>query len=286
MKIMLLGDTHGNTKFITNVAIPAAESAGADWIYQVGDFGYWEHTDEGQDFLDEVSAELTETGQQIVFIAGNHDKTSLIFRKYSQISGFYMVRPNIWFAPNGTVWSPNDGETNFIALGGAYSVDKNYRLEQEEWRAQQIVANPPFSVDEYSPKYILDYARSKTRETIWFPEEEMTEDEFETILSNTKDRIDVILAHDKPLSSNPMMKLLPIAECAPNQRRLQKAVNVLKPKLFIHGHLHARYTDTIRCGDDNAYTRVEGLGADVPNFNQLESSWEPKDAWEFLILKG
>lgn len=286
MKIMLLGDTHGNTKFIANAAIPAAKEAGAKWIYQVGDFGYWEHTDEGQDFLDEISSVLIETGQQIVFIAGNHDKTSLIFRRYSQISGFYMVRPNIWFAPNGTVWSPNAGETNFIALGGAYSIDKNYRLEQEEWRAQQIMNSPPIAMADYSRKQILDYARNKTKETIWFPEEQMTDNEFEKILVDTKDRIDVILAHDKPLASNPMVKLIPIPECIPNQRRLQKAVSVLKPKLFIHGHLHARYTDTVRCGDDDAYTRVEGLGADVPNFNQLESSWEPTDAWEFLELKG
>src|SRR5687768_8364151 len=125
---MLLGDTHGNTRFIANAAIRAAKAEGVEWIYQVGDFGYWEHTTEGEDYLDVVSSALTESGQQLVFIAGNHDKTSLIFKKYTKVDGFYMVRPNIWFAPNGTQWEFEG--TSFLALGGAYSVDKKWRLQQ------------------------------------------------------------------------------------------------------------------------------------------------------------
>ena len=47
-KIMLLGDTHGNTGFVLHQVIPAAKAAGVKWIYQVGDFGYWEHTTDGE----------------------------------------------------------------------------------------------------------------------------------------------------------------------------------------------------------------------------------------------
>jgi hypothetical protein len=113
-------------------------------------------------------------------------------------------------------------------------------------------------------------------ETLWFPEEQMTDQDMDAILSNTTDRIDVILAHDKPTSSNMPMRLHPIAECLPNQARLQKAVVALKPKLFVHGHFHIRYTDMIRSGDNNAFTKVEGLGADV--------SRDDSSAWEFLTL--
>lgn len=282
IKIMLLGDTHGNTKFVSNVAIPAAAKEGVRWIYQVGDFGYWEHTIEGADYLDMVNESCVANGVEIVFIQGNHDKVSLIKTKYSEIDGFFRVRPNIWYAPNGLVWSP-DGKTNFIALGGAYSLDKKARLQQEAERARQILKEENLS-REYSMQYRVRMAEERSQGTLWFPEEEIPADEFDRILRNTSEKIDVILAHDKPFASNPMFRLTPVPECEPNQRRLQQAVNVLKPKLFVHGHLHARYTDTIRCGDNNAYTRVEGLGADVPNFNQLESSWEPTDAWEFLNL--
>lgn len=281
---MLLGDTHGNTGFVVNKVIPAAKIAGIKWIYQVGDFGYWEHTSQGEDYLDEIQAALVDAGLNLLFIAGNHDKVSLIPKKYSKVDGFYSVRPSIWFAPNGTQW--DFAETSFLALGGAYSVDKEWRLKSEAENAKNLTKYAYYAQGDYTADYVLERSNRDTKETLWFPEEEMTDEELEKILVDLRDtKVDVILAHDKPLSSNPMIKLMSIAECIPNQRRLQKAVNTLQPKLFVHGHLHCRYTDTIRCGDNNAYTRVEGLGADVPNFNQRESSWTPEDAWEILNLK-
>lgn len=284
-KIMLLGDTHGNTNYVLNQVIPAAQEAGVEWIYQVGDFGYWEHTHEGKVYLDKVQAGLVEAGISLIFIAGNHDKTSLIFEKYPMIDGFFAVRPSIWFAPNGTQWEFQG--TSFLALGGAYSIDKQYRLDAEYQNAMRNIMYSTLRSEGYSEQYIINREKSKTKETLWFPEEEMTDSELDRYLEDLKGvHVDVILAHDKPASANPLIKLMPIPECQPNQRRLQKAVNTLQPKLFVHGHLHARYTDTIRCGDNDAYTRIEGLGADVPNFNQLESSWEPSDAWEFLDLEG
>lgn len=281
---MLLGDTHGNTGFIVNQVIPAAKAEGVHWIYQLGDFGYWEHTIEGVSFLDEVNEALILAGLEIVFIQGNHDKISLLLEKYQQIAGFYKVRSNLWFAPNGTQWEM--GGKSFLALGGAYSIDKDVRLKTEEQLAQKNLRYSNKVAEGYSVARLLEMYRESARGTYWFPEEEMTDSDMDTILQTVETPVDVILAHDKPIMSNPLAKLLTIAEVMSNQRRLQKAVNVLKPKLFIHGHLHIRYTDTIRCGDDNMYTRVEGLGADVPNFNQLEKDWRPSDAWEILHLEG
>lgn len=286
-KIMLLGDTHGNTMFIVNRAIEAAKAAGVRWIYQLGDFGYWEHTDEGVAYLNAVSKALNGTGIGLVFIGGNHDKTSLIFQRYNSIEGFYVIRPGIWFAPNGTHWTIAD--TGFIALGGAYSIDKKDRLDRETARARKLFndSKHKYQNEGYSPEFVMARSLEITAETEWFPEEQMTDDEVDKILASVSaEDVDVILAHDKPFMSNPGIKLLPISECIPNQKRLQKAVNTLQPKLFVHGHLHVRYTDTIRCGDDDSYTLVEGLGADVPNFNQFESDWHAEDAWEILNLES
>jgi hypothetical protein len=263
--IMLLGDTHGNLKFILNVVIPAAIEKGVKWIYQVGDFGYWEHESAGVDFLDEVNKSLSANSINLVFIKGNHDKVSLIEEKYPLLDGFHLVRSSIWYAPDGTVWSPDAGKTNFIALGGAYSVDKPWRLKQERYRAEMS----------FSPSIANMYSNPFSQ-TLWFPEEEMTDADMDDIISSVTERIDVILAHDKPSSSTVPIKLHPIAECLPNQVRLQKAVIALKPKLYVHGHFHVRYTDMIRSGDNNTYTKVEGLGADV--------SRDQSSAWEFLTL--
>lgn len=281
---MLLGDTHGNTKFLTNQIFPVAKAQGVQWIYQVGDFGYWEHTLDGRQFLDHVNESLAEHGLNLLFIQGNHDKTSLIDKDYTEIDGFHVIRSSLWYAKNGTQWEFEG--TSFISLGGAYSIDKQYRLKTERQKAQVIFDS--YSRDGRYASFAdwkrWQLANAEAQGSYWFAEEEMTDAEMDEILAKVNSPVDVILAHDKPFASNPMVKLFPIEECMPNQRRLQKAVNVLQPKLFVHGHLHARYTDTIRCGDDGKVTRVEGLGADVPNFNQLISDWNPKDAWEILDL--
>jgi calcineurin-like phosphoesterase family protein len=263
--IMLLGDTHGNTNFVVDKAIPAAVGHNCDFIYQVGDFGYWEHQIAGQEYLDAVNAELGMGGVRMVFIQGNHDKVSLIAEKYSMVDGFYFIRSNIWYAPNGVTWSPDSGKTNFIALGGAYSVDKQWRLKQERAMAYKS----------YSPE-IAEMYSNPLSETLWFPEEEMTDKDMDTILDGVTDRIDVILAHDKPTSSSPPMNLYPIPECQPNQARLQRALTTLKPKLFVHGHLHVRYTEMLRTGDDDTFTQILGLGSD--------GSDKASDAWEFLDI--
>jgi predicted phosphodiesterase len=282
-RIMLLGDIHGASDFFETKVMPVAIAEKIKWIYQVGDFGYWEHTDQGIMFLNNVSNALVGTGIELVFIQGNHDKTSLIPNRYNPIDGFYSIRPSVWFAPNGTHWTVEG--TGFVALGGAYSIDKQDRLDMEAAKAETIFKSRILSNREYSANYVAEKARSETVETLWFPEEEMTDVELDSILNGLNpDEVDVILAHDKPFMSNPGIRLLPIDECIPNQRRLQKAVNVLKPKLFVHGHLHIRYRDTIRCGDDNSYTVVEGLGADVPNFTQSANDWRADDAWEILNL--
>jgi len=53
VRIVVAGDAHGNTMYINKlVSISSKESV--DRIVQVGDFGYWEHIDNGK-YLDEVS---------------------------------------------------------------------------------------------------------------------------------------------------------------------------------------------------------------------------------------
>lgn len=258
--IMLLGDTHGNTNFILNAVIPAAVDKKVNWVYQVGDFGYWEHRVSGVQFLNDVNKELILYGINLVFIQGNHDKISLLRETYTEQDGFYKVRSNIWFAENGTVWSPNEGKTNFMALGGAYSIDKHWRLKNENAMINQLRT---------------EQDKSYYRESLWFPEEEITDEELDVILSEVSTRVDILLTHDRPISANVPMDLRPIPECEPNQRRIQKAVMTLKPKVIVHGHLHVRYQDTIRTGG-STFTAVEGLGADVSDDLRL--------AWDFMDI--
>lgn len=257
MRVMLLGDTHGDLKFMTEHVIPAAVEAKADCILQVGDFGYYEHYEDIKYEIDTLSCELEAVGIPMTSIQGNHDKISYLMEHYGRNVadwGFIQYRKMLYFIPNGTRWEWQGYK--FIALGGAYSIDKPGRLKIE-----RMEGSPPG--------------------TEWFPEEEMTDEELDHYIFD-RTPVHVMITHDAPSSVNIPMDLQPVLECEPNRQRLQRAVRTLKPKTLVHGHFHLRYETEARSGDNGEYTRVIGLGANVPR--TWRTSFEPTDAWAFMDL--
>src|SRR6185369_902489 len=205
VRILFAGDCHGATDHV-KALINEAGKRECDRIFVLGDFGYWEHMADGVKFLDKVSAFAIKRGISVYFLDGNHDKTSLLLEKYADEpndEGFLTVRGRLFYAPRGHQWTW-DG-VSFIALGGAYSVDKQWRLDQER-------------------------KGKRKGGTLWFPEEEMTDEDMLNILG-TVSRVDVMLAHDKPFDSKPKWNRKTFEECAPNQLRLQWAVDALKPSM-------------------------------------------------------
>lgn len=257
MRVMLLGDTHGDVDFMLNHVIPAAQNENVDRIVQLGDFGYFDHFREVSEELDFLSAELQIAGLKMACIQGNHDNISYLMKNYGSNEvdwGFVQFRQAMYFILNGTRWEW--GGKKFIALGGAYSIDKIHRLKVE--------------------------AKTNWPQSQWFPEEEMSDADLDRILLN-RDPVDVMLTHDAPSAANLGVDLKNIQECEPNRHRLQRAVRALQPKLLVHGHFHHRYETEIRCGDDGAHTRVIGLGANEPSV-WSRASFKPSDAWIFLDL--
>ncbi len=182
MKIMLVGDAHGNTRF-TAAIIDTARLEGCHKVCFLGDFGAWEHFPSGVGYFDNVNEYAELRGVTVYWIDGNHDKTSLVLEKYSNTEdeeGFLICRPRLRYAPRGHRWTWNG--KRFIALGGAYSVDKDERLGVEK-----IAGLPPG--------------------TQWFPEEEMTDEDMDRILLTGLNAfgvpVDYMLTHDKPRSSVP-----------------------------------------------------------------------------------
>jgi hypothetical protein len=214
---------------------------GCDRVFVVGDFGYWEHMEQGIRFLDDVNLSAADD-ITVYFLDGNHDKTSLLLETYdspefTDPEGFLMVRSHVKYARRGHRWTW-DG-CRFIALGGAYSVDKFNSLEREK--------------KDYGP------------ETLWFPEEQMTDGDMDEFLQDASP-VDVILAHDKPRGSDPGWNRKMYVECMPNQDRLQRAVEVLDPKYYVHGHLHYPYVNPMQHSHagtgDMRVTIVVGLDCD------------------------
>lgn len=269
-KVLMAGDIHGNTEHALALLQVAARQDCAR-MFVLGDFGAWEHTVGGKQYFDVVDRAARKLRVQVYFLDGNHDKSSLVREMYggkTDDDGFLVCRKNIRYAPRGHRWVW-DG-TSFVAFGGAYSVDKLWRLAKEALRERNAQRHRLFG----------STRERMTAETLWFPEEEMTDDEFEELLAQDDSPVDVLLSHDKPAAADPEVNRKNYAECLPNQERIQRAVQTLRPALLLHGHLHYRYTDTISCGAD-AQTRVEGLGADP---EAMVDGADSTDSWLVLSL--
>lgn len=275
MKLLLAGDVHGNTSHVIHL-LDIARSRGAERIMQLGDFGGWEHTADGREFLDTVSKRATKFGIPLYWIDGNHDRWSLTMDLHGDDrddEGFVRCRENVLYAPRGHRWTW--AGTRFLALGGANSVDKPWRLRQERAKAEKVRRK-----NMYRSAAGSTLAPTDTAGTLWFPEEELTDEQIETVLADASP-VDVLLTHDKSRASNPDWNRKDLPECWPNQDRVQRVVAALCPRLLVHGHLHWRYTDHIRCGDQ-AWTRVEGLAADP--WSAESPAYDPADSWMMLEL--
>lgn len=280
MKILIAGDTHGDLDHCQYL-IQMAKAQKCDRIFIVGDFGYWEHMADGVQFLNQLDLYANLKNIVVYWLDGNHDKTSLVLQRYDgpehqDPEGFLKVRPYIRYARRGHEWVW--GHVRFVAMGGAHSVDKEPRLYREDREGL-----PPGS--------------------LWFPEEEMTDNEVTEILLNWCGRempvIDVVLAHDKPRRANPGWTRPDILSCRPNQDRLQDALAQWMPMRMYHGHLHWPYEDEILYENfEGMLTRtlVIGLGcntAGAAHYQKPEQSWtvldtdeinDTREAWHAALI--
>jgi predicted phosphodiesterase len=248
--LLVAGDTHQNPHQIVYL-FQEALNQNVDAIFQVGDFGYFEHF--GGEFLDFVSEVAVANDIPFYWIDGNHENHPLLREKYADSEktpeGFWTIRPGVYYVPRGTRWEWQG--LKLMGFGGAASIDKNLRLkiEREGGKRQDGTRGP-----------------ATGPLTQWWPEEQPTEDDLAVALQDPTP-LDILFTHDKPTGANTPHK--DIAFLRPPQEKVQTLVQKLKPKLLIHGHLHHRYTDRIMCGDDGRFTRIEGLDCD----NTFERSW-------------
>lgn len=260
MRILFAGDTHGDSTHVRYL-VGRAKASSCDRVFVLGDFGHWPHMADGRRFLEQLNNLATKEQVPIYFLDGNHDNMPPIYRTPQPADRYGFLHPtvvegdketvmtNIHYAPRGHQWIW--GSKRFIALGGAYSVDKDYRLKEE--------------------------ARRGRSNYLWFETEEMTDGDMENILRTASPRVvDVMLAHDKPLRSQPDWNRKDLPECLPNQRRLQRAIDHLAPEHYFHGHLHYFYTDTVQIGGTGKPCNVVGLdcnaeAAQSPNYDRTKS---------------
>jgi len=271
MRILVVGDLHGNLPFALDYIFPVAATHEVDAIVQCGDFGYWEHTAEGEDFLDALAEEVDRTNIPLHWVRGNHDNLRLALARYGDRrtdDGFLACRPGVNLIPDGHIWLWSGKLLR--AFGGARSLDRDMRLDMEAKRYRRAVIGEAARRAKGLPPRDVP----TTTGTLWFPEEELTDDQYLEFLRKDSSPLDVVFSHDKPAGTAARgLNLNSEPEYFRNQQWLQRCLVAHRPQWWFHGHLHLRYTDTIRSGDDDTWTTVVGLGCDTAAADRFAKPW-------------
>ena len=174
--IVLTGDIHGDIDRIENYCMDHGLTE-QDLIVILGDAGlnYYGYTkDKGK------KAIANSLGPTILCIQGNHemDPDTLLYYKETAWNGgaVYVEEefPNLLFAKNGEIYE--FGGKTWAAIGGAYSVDKWYRLAYNMgwWKEEQLTEEEKQYVEANLSKHgwKVDHVLSHTVPKHYVPTEE------------------------------------------------------------------------------------------------------------------
>lgn len=127
MRLAFIGDVHGNVPYIESLK-GYLETNEVDRVIQVGDMGIlWRHNNPDEC---PVTQAVETLGVEWWFIDGNHDNHPNLRNRDPQIT------EKIRYIPRGTI-EEIDG-IKFGFLGGAYSIDKDYRAEGWDWWPEEM----------------------------------------------------------------------------------------------------------------------------------------------------
>ena len=135
-KIMLMGDVHGKGALMQPFL-----NSDCDLLIQLGDFGFiWKRLDyKYNKFVRKFEAKYP--NKTILVVPGNHENYDSL-EKMPVVTIFggkaRRIAKNIFALERGEVFNING--KNFLAIGGADSIDKDYRLPGQEWWEQERIS--------------------------------------------------------------------------------------------------------------------------------------------------
>jgi len=145
VKVCLSGDMHGNTASV-RTHLHKAQEVKADVLIQLGDFGYgwkWNWTMNRDEFTYKVSKAAQAYEIPVWWIDGNHENFDLL----ESVGAFgadepVEIEPMVFYVPRGVVLPV--GDSNVLFVGGAHSVDKQYRKPHQSWWPQEEITQPEY----------------------------------------------------------------------------------------------------------------------------------------------
>jgi Icc-related predicted phosphoesterase len=126
MRLLLVGDSHGDLLFIERIE-RFALSQQVDKIIYLGDFGYWPGYND--DFI------CRDWQLSTYFLDGNHENHSKLNHAAKE---FVPITSNLFYLPRGFSWEWNN--VRFLSLGGAYSIDRFQRTVNVDWFVDEVIS--------------------------------------------------------------------------------------------------------------------------------------------------
>jgi predicted phosphodiesterase len=230
--VLAVGDTHGNLPWMKSV-FQYAYKSGANAILHLGDFGFWVDSEATDRYLQGVEQEAQEWEIPIYWVDGNHED-------HSRTAEFNSPdRPMTVHLPRGFRWTW--WGKRFMALGGAFSVDRYMRTENVGWWAG----------------------------------EELSLNDIEYASRDDGVPVDVVVAHDCPTGvdipgvgadfKTQVRGEFPdhmLYGASVHRDKVRRVYDATCPKLWAHGHYHRCYERFM------GGTRFLGLDCDATNLGK------------------
>ncbi len=219
--VVFFGDWHGNWKYALK-ALRALHEDGSSFTHYVhlGDFGL----EDNSDHCFRVNQFMENLGKEMWIVPGNHENYGWLEAQPLDSRGLIVIANNLYAIPRGYRWEW--AGVTFAGLGGAYSIDRRWRVKNKGW----------------------------------WPQEVITEEDFNRVVNGGQ--VDVLVTHDgpwlPPFSRNRFHWLTRYDKRASKRNRdyIIKTILAINPKLTLHGHHHYAY---IRKWGDH---QIVGLGSD------------------------
>ena len=213
-KFYITGDTHGNFNRI-DYFCQRFETSKEDILCILGDAGINYYLNKKDYMLKQVLQDMPIT---FFCIHGNHEErpfniSTYITKKWNGGIVYYEEEfPNILFAKDGEIYNING--KSILVIGGAYSVDKEYRL-LKGWS---------WFKDEQPNKEIVKYIEKQITKQRYF---------------------DIVLTHTCPIKTEPRHMFLPFID----QSKVDKTTELLLQRIadwitfdnWYFGHFHGHW---------------------------------------------